>query len=117
MPRSPITVKAPSSTAFCGGLSHFTGSTREIEPGCSPGKTSKEPWQPSWLRNEQARRLPRGGMRPVRAGSGGHGGRRTAAHQLAQHVRQDPAVLVVVDLDRGVDARFHLHLAAGAVLA
>src|SRR5688500_6046965 len=35
--------------------------------------------------------------------------------QAAQHVRQDSAVLVVVDFDRGVDSRLHLDLLLRAV--
>jgi len=62
MPRSPITVKAPSCTGFSGGLFHTTGLTLATEPGCSPGVTSNEPWHPSTDFREQARRLPRGGM-------------------------------------------------------
>src|SRR5262245_323769 len=37
--------------------------------------------------------------------------------QLAQHVRQDAAVLVVIDLDRRVDAQLHRNLFTCAVRA
>jgi hypothetical protein len=35
--------------------------------------------------------------------------------QLSQHIRQNPAVLVVIDLDRCVDAQNHEHFIRGAV--
>src|SRR5262249_25973178 len=37
--------------------------------------------------------------------------------QLAQHVRQDAAVLVVIDLDRRIDAQLHRNLFSGPVRA
>jgi len=37
------------------------------------------------------------------------------SQQLAQHERQDAAMLVVVDFDRGVDTQQHLHVLRRAV--
>src|SRR6266567_8517941 len=42
---------------------------------------------------------------------------RRACKQLPQHIWQNPAVLVVVDLDRGVDAQRHRHILDCAVRA
>ena len=39
------------------------------------------------------------------------------AHDLAQHIRQDAAVLVVIDLDRRIDAAPHRHINPLAIFA
>ena len=40
-----------------------------------------------------------------------------AGHYLAKHVRQNPAMLIVIDLDRGVDAAAHRHVIHRTVAA